>query len=73
MFRRKGYWITTKFKGDGAIYGKCNHCGFLHDMYKVTEGFKVEIDMNKVWNFCPRCGRKMRGYTTEIQTFNFPF
>ena len=71
MFRKKSYWEVIKYYGNCGIFARCNNCGFEHPIYKTTfDPFKIEIDKNRLWKYCPICGRTMTGYSREIKTLN---
>ena len=52
-------WDMRKYKGDGAIYAYCK-CGFYYPCYKINKNencFEVIIDPNKIYHYCPYCGK----------------
>ena len=52
-------WIFEKFYGDMAIYAICPKCGFRHCVSDFKSGtFEIEIYTDKVYKFCPMCGKK---------------
>ncbi len=60
-------WRPVKFKGDGAIYAKCK-CGFYYPCCKSPDAnFKIEIDPNKMYPYCPSCGARKKRYLTEVE------
>lgn len=62
-------WRPIKFKGDCAIYAKCK-CGFYYPCYSTNiwlNTFKVEIDPNKMYPYCPICGARKKRYLTDVE------
>lgn len=62
-------WRPIKFKGDCAIYAKCK-CGFYYPCYSTNtwlNTFKVEIDPNKIYPYCPICGARKKRYLTDVE------
>ena len=59
-------WRPIKFKSDGAIYAKCK-CGFYYPCYKEDEHFKISINPNKMYPYCPICGARKKRYLTEVE------
>ncbi len=61
-----GEWQIIKFRGDGAFYSWCPHCGYTHACYKdvrnpVTQEWEgIDYAPEKEFNYCPMCGKDMR-------------
>lgn len=61
---RKGHWIRIGDRDSGyrdIVICKCSECG---DKKEFTgkfelEGYRLVIDMDHVYKFCPNCGAKM--------------
>ena len=67
--RRKDHvWQFVKYKGDGAVYAKCN-CGFRYGCYK--EKNKASLIMipapEKLYRYCPWCGSRKTRYIEEVK------
>ena len=52
-------WTFEKFYGDAAIYAICTKCGFMHNVSHFKTGStEIEIDTDRIYNFCPTCGEE---------------
>jgi len=73
--KKIGKWAFIKYKGDMCVYAACQSCGFT---YSASSQFQELIDgeirwslprpdLNKLYNYCPCCGRRMRPFNgTEV-------
>lgn len=56
VFGKNGDWLVVRYRGDGAIYSVCSHCGFIHTCHLTNTN---EYDEEQEFNFCPECGEQM--------------
>lgn len=68
--RKKDHvWKLVKFKGNTAIFARCS-CGFTYGCSDIVEKdsmFKVEINTDKLYNYCPNCGARKTWYDDEVK------
>ena len=75
--RRKDHvWQFVKYKGDIAIYAKCN-CGFRYGCYKnnsITQPFPIVPNIDGLYRYCPGCGSKKTRQIDKIKKIDkFPW
>jgi len=65
-------WDIRRYKGDCAFYAYCK-CGFYYPCHKIshsTDIFKTEIDLNKIYHYCPNCGAHKKWYNDIPRKIN---
>lgn len=68
--RKEAEWEFIKFRGDAAVYAKCDHCDFIYGVYNG-----VTREMTVPYPYCPICGRRMKydRYLRYKKVDSYPF